>query len=647
VPLQLIGAMAMNRRLGPWATGLDSIPREQLSAFWRQRLALLPSVAAGARRYSRLLGALVLLLTVTTVMAPRVDIGAGPVNVGPVDSSDAHDNQIASPVGQQLAENGAPTAVELMQKIYDDEAWPSRVDGFLLRTETVQERTEEGRKPRKIPGPFGQKPSDKPLEKSLSINRQIAWDQARVTTVSELVGYSTDRRTFSQGMAIESHTRWENGQVASQSFVLDNKADLFFEHAFDHNMQWGQLSRHMGPVTWFRKLLSRKQGGQGWDEPAVVTPPEGLRLVGREQYNGHECYRVDWPKGNDRFYIRAHDHRLVGDLRYGYRASPAEDLAIKQRIAGKPLSTVNDWTAWLESLEIEPRLAAEGKYEAERQSRLLLYAERTYDDYRQLAPGCWFPFMQRYRSYETESGKSILAVEGNMRVVEAVVNPALADELFVHMIPEGADISGDWRYDPPIRYVYSADKPEEEREKLAAKGRADREESKKIFAELDAAVDERLGQSPPKLPAEGWINSPPLSWQDLRGKAVEIVFWDIGCGPCHYTLDLIQQASADAKLRGQAFIAVHRHTKDRAAVEKALAEHEWTMPVLIDADGKNADGPSLYDWMHVKGMPWVVLVNRDGEIVAHGVGNFGSDIFAKFGELWRTGKITPPDAKPE
>lgn len=637
----------MNRQFGPWATSLGCGRRAQLSTFWKRRLALLPAAGSNAPRSSARIVAGLGMLLVVAVMLPRVASQAQQ-NEPPASSASAPASGPTNPPASAptsgptrpaaSAPTSGPTAEVLMQQLYDNEAWPARVEGLLLRTETVQQRTAAGMQPGPtIPGPFA--PSNKPPEKTLTIKRLIAWDPQRVTTVSELVGFSIDRRTFSEGQAVSESTRLENGQPTSQSFVLDNKTDLIFQHTFAHNLQWGHLGRHMGPLTWWRKPYSHRQGGQEYHEPAEIRPPLGLRLVGREQYNGHDCYRVDWTTGNDRFYIRANDRRLLGDLRFGYRVQPADDLRIKSQIAGRNLETENDWPAWLESQPPAARIAAAGRYDAERQQRLLLYAERTYDDYRELAPGCWFPFQQRYRSYRTDSGKSQLTVEGNIRVVEAVVNPTLPDELFAHEIPAGADISTDWRYDPPIRYTYRADQTEEERQQLAAKGRADLDEGRKLLDDIKAGVDERLGQALPPLPREGWLNTEPLSWQDLRGKAVQIVFWDIGCGPCHFTLDLVQQAAADAKLRGQAFLAIHRATKDRAAVEKALAQHKWTMPVLIDSDGKDPSEPSLYDWLHIKAMPWVVLVNQQGHIVAHDNGTFGSEIFAKFGQLWRTGEI--------
>lgn len=638
----------MNRHYGPWATGLDSVPSTQLNTFWRRRMALLPSACANGWSCSRVVGVLLFLLAAVAVLAPSIDLGAGqlePAANGAAAAKTAGQPSTAPTADQANATTTAdPSAEQVMQWVYDNESWLGEVDGFLLRMETVQERTEEGRKPLKIPGPFGSKPSDKPLEKRLVIKSTLAWDPARVAHVYELRGFSRDRRTFSQGMAIEEHVRLEGERPASQSFVLDDKADLIFQHIFEHSsLQWGRVARHMGPITWFRKLAT--QSSAGWNERAAVEPPEGLRLVGREEHDGHECYRIDWPPGNNRYYVRIGDRRLISNQSYHYPVSSAKDLEIKQQIAGKPLETHNDWTAWLETRTGPDRWAAESAYDAQRQKRLILSFERNYDDYRELAPGCWFPYVQRYRSYRTESGESILAVEGNVRIVEAVVNPTLDDELFQHEIPEGANISTDWRYDPPIRYVYSADQTEEDRQQLAAKGRAEREEGQAILAKIETAVDERLGQTPPKLPADGWINSPPLAWQDLRGRAIQLVLWDVGCGPCHTTLDLMQQAAADAKSRGQAYIAVHRHTANREAVEQHLKKHEWTMPVVIDSDGKNPDEPSLYAWLGIQAMPWIVLVNREGEIVGHGVGHLGSDVFGKWGQLWRTGAISPPAAK--
>ncbi|MBL9124910.1 MAG: TlpA family protein disulfide reductase [Planctomycetaceae bacterium] len=618
----------MSYRLGPWGTRFDHGPAARLSSFWKRRLELLPESGSSQRRTSRWVAAGLALFAIVGVLLPAVSSRSLRAEV---------------PDSPPVAEaSNKVTAEGLMRQLYDDESGPARVDGMLIKIETVQERTEEGQKPLpRIPGPF--KMSDKPLEKTLTIRFELAWDKDRVMTANEIIGAtrSQSRRTFSGALAIEEATRLENGAMTSQSFVLDDKVDLIFQHSFAHNLRWGTLTRHMGPFTWWRKPDSRSHGSQTYNESLGMPRYEGLRLRGRTTYEGQECDCVEWPLGNDRFYFRTSDRRLLGAESYRSTLSTAADLQLKSKIAGVQFETHNDWKGWLDGQSPESRIAAEGRYQAERERHLVLGVDKLFDDFRELAPGIWYPFRIRFRSYHTDSGESKLAVISTGRVVEAVVNPTLPDALFEHEIPDGANVSTDWRYDPPIRYTYHPAQTEAEREKLAATARAQQEEGRKVLEDVQKGVDERLGQTLPALSRDGWINSPPLSWQDLRGKAVEIAFWDIGCGPCHFTLDLMQQAAADAKLRGQAFIAIHRATKDRAAVEKELAKNKWTMPVLIDGDGSDAEHPSYYDWLQIKAMPWVVLVNREGVIVAHGLGTFGSDIFAKYGELSRTGQIKP------
>lgn len=620
----------MSRRFGPWGTGFDHGPAARLSSFWRRRLELLP--ASGHRRpaESRWLVAGLIGLSMTALLLPEVSSQSLRAEVP--DSTPATET------------SSTVTAESLMRQLDDDESGFARVDGMYLKIETVQERTEEGLKPRPtIPGPFKIKPSDKPPERILTIRFELAWEKDRVMSRNELVGFSTSRRTFSGDLAIEEATRLNNDTVTSQSFVLDDKVDLIFQHTFAHNLRWGTVSRHMGPITWWRKPESRTHGSHTYNESPEFTPRQGVQLRGRVKYEEQECDCVAWPIGSDRFYFRTSDHRLIGVESYRYTRSTADDLQIKSRIAGQSFETQNGWSTWLDQQAPDIRIAAEGRYRAERESHLVLRVDKFFDDFRELAPGCWLPFKTRFRSYNTDSGVPKLAVVSTGRVVEAVVNPTLPDALFEHEIPDGANVSTDWRYDPPIRYTYHKEQTAADLEKLAATARAQQEEGRKVLDEIQKGVDERLGQTLPALPREGWINSPPLSWQDLRGKAVEVAFWDIGCGPCHFTLDLMQQAAADAKLRGQAFIAIHRATKDRAAVEKELAKNKWAMPVLIDGDGSDAEHPSYYDWLHIKAMPWVVLVNREGVIVAHGLGTFGSDIFAKYRELWQTGQIKPAD----
>jgi len=612
---------------GPWTTSLDSDPRARLSSFWKRRITLLGLArATTASRTSHAAVAAVVLLATAALLLPRVSSTAV-ADDPPTTSTDT-----ATP---------DPTANELMRNLYDDEAGLARLDGLLLRLELRQERTDAGIKPAPtIPGVVR---SDRLPERSLLIRREFAWDKSRVAMTSETVGFNVDRRTFSNGLAVERHTSLEQGAVTSESFVLDDQVDLIFQHAFDIGMQWGQVERHLGPLTWWRKPYRHERRGQIYEEPTESKIPADLRLVGREVYEGQECYRVEWPRGNDRFYFRASDGRLIGILRLRYSTKLDEDLRIKSAIAGRPFATAAEWEAWLEVQSPAARAVAEAMYAEQHDKRLVLYHEKTFADFRELVPDCCFPFHQRYRSYGTDTGQSVLEVEGNVRVVEATVNPALPDELFAQSIPEGATISTDWRYDPPIRYTYRADQTEQERQALCDKLHAAGEKGRQLLADVRKRIDQRVGQPLPPLPRDRWLNSPALAEGDLRGQAILIAFWDIGCAPCHQTLDLIQTIHANAKLRGQVFIALHRATQDHAAVEKKLAQHGWTMPVLIDGDGGDADHTSLFEWLNVQAMPWIVLIDREGKVAAHGMGGFGSDVYDSFREISQSAaKDSPP-----
>ena len=96
------------------------------------------------------------------------------------------------------------------------------------------------------------------------------------------------------------------------------------------------------------------------------------------------------------------------------------------------------------------------------------------------------------------------------------------------------------------------------------------------------------GPMPDLSGAVGWLNSPPLSGESLRGKVVLIDFWTYSCINCLRTLPYVEGWAAKYKDAGLVVIGVHTpefaFEKDRANVEKAVHDLKVTYPVAIDSD---------------------------------------------------------------
>ena len=86
----------------------------------------------------------------------------------------------------------------------------------------------------------------------------------------------------------------------------------------------------------------------------------------------------------------------------------------------------------------------------------------------------------------------------------------------------------------------------------------------------------------------GWINSEPLSLEDLRGKVVLIDFWTYTCVNCIRTMPYLKQWYEKYANKGLVIIGVHTpefdFEKNRKNVEEAIAKFGLRYPVAQDND---------------------------------------------------------------
>ena len=88
--------------------------------------------------------------------------------------------------------------------------------------------------------------------------------------------------------------------------------------------------------------------------------------------------------------------------------------------------------------------------------------------------------------------------------------------------------------------------------------------------------------------ATGWINSPPLTAKQLKGKVVLIDFWDYSCINCIRAIPYIR-AWAD-KYKDSGLVVIGAHTpefdieKQTANVQKAVNKFGITYPVALDSN---------------------------------------------------------------
>jgi thiol-disulfide isomerase/thioredoxin len=85
-----------------------------------------------------------------------------------------------------------------------------------------------------------------------------------------------------------------------------------------------------------------------------------------------------------------------------------------------------------------------------------------------------------------------------------------------------------------------------------------------------------------------WLNSPPLSFRQLRGRVVLVDFWDYTCVNCVRTLPYVQAWHERYKDLGLTVIGVHTpeftFAQYESNVERGVREFGLTYPIVIDSN---------------------------------------------------------------
>ena len=120
-------------------------------------------------------------------------------------------------------------------------------------------------------------------------------------------------------------------------------------------------------------------------------------------------------------------------------------------------------------------------------------------------------------------------------------------------------------------------------------------------------------QSVPALAAaKGWINSPPLSPQDLRGKVVVYDFWTYSCVNCVRTLPHLKALYDRYASDGLVVVGIHSpefdFEKNHDNVQRAVQQLGVTWPVALDDDMAIWNSFSNNYW------PEEYLTDRDGRL---------------------------------
>jgi len=129
-----------------------------------------------------------------------------------------------------------------------------------------------------------------------------------------------------------------------------------------------------------------------------------------------------------------------------------------------------------------------------------------------------------------------------------------------------------------------------------------------------------LGSSPPAFvgSAGDWINSPPPTWDQLKGKVVMVDFWEYTCVNCIRTYPYLKAWDKRYAPYGLVIIGIHRpefdFAKSKENVAAAARRAGLRYPILNDPKARNWRAYHEHSW------PSKYIFDQSGRLVDQHVG---------------------------
>jgi peroxiredoxin len=127
----------------------------------------------------------------------------------------------------------------------------------------------------------------------------------------------------------------------------------------------------------------------------------------------------------------------------------------------------------------------------------------------------------------------------------------------------------------------------------------------------------------PELYGDHWINSDPLTLQDMARTVILLAFWDYASSSSLAVIPYLREWHRRYADMGLMIVGVHTpefsFAQDRAEVESAVRRLGLQFPIVTD------NSRHIWDQYRVQELPTLVLVDRDGDIYHVQSGEGGYD----------------------